>query len=210
MAAIYLKIDKNVKITGKQVTLGEIAQIRCGGNRELETALQRLTLPTAQITGPGRYVYSVMDVIDVIHKKYPQTQVTNLGEADFILTLEKDAAGSKIWQWAKTLFVCFLTFFGAAFSIMAFNNDVGITTLFGQLYELFTGSASDGFTVLELTYSVGLALGILLFFNHFGKRKITADPTPLEVEMRTYEDEIDTTLIEGKGRNKEKEPGGGT
>ena len=84
------------------------------------------------------------------------------------------------------------------------NNDVDTTKLFGQIYELITGSASDGFTILELTYSVGLTIGILIFFNHFGKRKFTVDPTPMEVEMRLYENDIQTTLIEDFAR-KEKE-----
>ena len=83
---------------------------------------------------------------------------------------------------------------------MAFNNDIGITNLFGQLYRQFTGEASDGFTVLEVTYSLGVGIGILVYFNHFSRKKRTTDPSPLEVEMRTYEDEVDTTLIEAEGR----------
>ena len=31
-----------------------------------------------------------------------------------------------------------------------------------------------------------------------------ADPTPLEVEMRTYEDDVDTTLIESGNRKEGK------
>lgn len=46
---------------------------------------------------------------------------------------------------------------------MAFNNDVGGTKLFGQIYELVMGKQSDGFTVLEVTYSIGLTFGILVF-----------------------------------------------
>ena len=67
-----------------------------------------------------------------------------------------------------------------------------------------TGNESDGFTVLEISYSAGLAIGILVFFNHFFKWKVSADPTPLEVEMRTYEEDICKTLIEDAGR-KERE-----
>lgn len=33
-------------------------------------------------------------------------------------------------------------FLGAAFAIMTFNNDVGITELFAQVYKQFTGSES--------------------------------------------------------------------
>ncbi|MEE0884349.1 MAG: stage V sporulation protein AA, partial [Faecalimonas sp.] len=46
-----------------------------------------------------------------------------------------------------------------------------------------------------LGYSVGLVAGILVFFNHFGKKKISVDPTPIEVEMRLYENDIQTTVI---------------
>ena len=86
---------------------------------------------------------------------------------------------------------------------MAFNNDIDVTKLFGQLYETFTGTQSNGFTLLEISYSVGVGMGILIFFHHFAKKKGGSDPTPLEVEMRTYEDEIDLTLIES-GNQKEK------
>jgi len=145
-----------------------------------------------------------MDMIEVIQKEYPSVEVNNLGEADFIVTVEKEKQPSLAGQWAKTILVCLLSFFGAAFSIMAFNNDVGITNLFGQLYELFTGQPSSGFTVLEVTYSLGLALGIILFFNHFATKKFSGDPTPLEGEMRSYEDQVDTTVIEADNRNPEK------
>ena len=97
-----------------------------------------------------------------------------------------------------------ISFIGAAFSIMAFNNDVGTTKMFSQIYELVTGKTNSGFTILELTYCIGLTIGILTFFNHFGKKKFSVDPTPMEVEMRLYENDIQTTLIETYSR-KEKE-----
>lgn len=208
MTTVYLKIDKNVKITGKSVCLKEIAQIKCS-DKAVETKVKLLKLPTPQISGPGRYIGSVVDVIEAIQKEYPAVEVNNLGEADFIMTLEKENAPGALWQWTKTILVCLLTFFGASFSIMAFNNDIGITNLFEQLYELFTGDKSNGFTILEISYSAGLGIGIIVFFNHFGKRKITADPTPLEVQMRKYEDEINDALIEADSRCGDNSRSGG-
>ena len=130
--------------------------------------------------------------------------VQNMGEQDFIVTYEEAKTAGGVVHFLKAAAVVVTSFIGAAFSIMTFNNDVDTTKLFGQIYELITGSASDGFTILELTYSVGLTIGILIFFNHFGKRKFTVDPTPMEVEMRLYENDIQTTLIEDFAR-KEKE-----
>ena len=121
-----------------------------------------------------------------------------------IIVYEKQQTPNKLFHLCKTAAVVLISFVGAAFSIMAFNNDVDTVKLFGQIYELLTGRASDGFTVLELTYCIGLVIGILTFFNHFGKKRFTVDPTPMEVEMRLYENDLQTTLIENFSR-KEKE-----
>ena len=68
-------------------------------------------------------------------------------------------------------------------------------------------SATGKLTILELSYSVGIGLGVLLFFNHFGHLKLSDDPTPMQVQMRTYEDDVNQTLIEQAERteNPEKE-----
>ena len=93
-----------------------------------------------------------------------------------------------------------MCFFGASFTIMAFHNDIGIVDVFGKYYELVTGKESSGFTVLEVSYSIGLAAGIILFFNHIGGRRITKDPTPIEVEMASYEEDVEKALIKNADR----------
>lgn len=200
---LYLKIDKNVQAREETVYLKDIAQINCS-TKPIENKVKTLRLPTEVVKGPGRYVFSVFDVIEVIQKEYPNLSISNLGETDFVLTVEAPKRFDDAVGWVKTGIVCLLSFFGGAFSIMAFNNDVDVTKLFGQLYETFTGEASDGFTLLEISYSIGVGLGILVFFHHFSRKKGISDPTPLEVEMRTYEDEIDLTLI-ASGNRKEKQ-----
>ncbi|MBQ6833954.1 MAG: stage V sporulation protein AA, partial [Lachnospiraceae bacterium] len=65
---------------------------------------------------------------------------------------------------------------------------------------LVMGTPSDGLTILEISYSIGLAFGILVFFNHFASWKLTVDPTPIEVEMRTYETNVNKTLIQNDKR----------
>ena len=88
-----------------------------------------------------------------------------------------------------------------AFSIMTFHTDIGVRELFLDVYTRFLPQMTPGFSVLEISYSIGIGLGVVLYFNHFGRRKFTQDPTPLEVEMRVYEDDIDTTIIEQNDRS---------
>lgn len=196
---LYLKIDRNVEVHDSRVMLGDIAQVECS-NKDIENRIKTLKIPGATNGKPGRHAMSLMEIITEIHKEYPSLEVNNIGEYDFIITYPKAKQPGNFLCWIKTIAVCFLAFFGAAFTIMTFNNDVDIPKLFGQLYQQFTGMESDGFTILELTYSIGVGLGILVFFNHFAGKKLTKDPTPMEVEMRLYEDDIDTTLIESSSR----------
>lgn len=153
---------------------------------------------------PGRYVMSVMDLISEIQKKEPDLEINNIGEADFIITFKNEPGSGLVWQWCKIIFVGLAAFFGAGFSIMTFNNDVDVGGLFSQIYTQVTGQTSGHFTVLEITYSIGIGLGVLFFFNHFGHMKITDDPTPMQIQMRLYEENVNKTLIEDIDRTSEK------
>ena len=93
-----------------------------------------------------------------------------------------------------------ISFFGAAFTIMAYHNDIGLSELFSRVYTVFTGRETSGFTELEIAYSIGLCVGIVVFFNHIGGRRLTKDPTPIEAEMFDYEDTVENTLIDTANR----------
>lgn len=196
---VYLKIEKNVQIHSRIVSFKDIAQI-VADDSALENKIRVLKLPPDTVQGPGRYPISVMTLIELIQQEFPGIEVNNIGEADFILTLEKKKQPGGLYAWCKTALVALIAFFGAAFAIMTFNNDANVTDVFGNLYRLIMGAEPQGITVLEISYSVGLSLGILVFFNHFASWKITVDPTPIEVEMRLYEENLDKALIQNAGR----------
>ena len=85
---LYLKIDRNVQAKGSPVHLRDIAGLYCSA-KQIENKVRTLRLPTEVIRGPGRYVFSVLDVIAVIQQEYPSLEIENLGETDFIITVEK-------------------------------------------------------------------------------------------------------------------------
>lgn len=199
---LYIKADKNVEVTRPDITLGDILSLECS-NASVAARVKTLRVLRVQPKKEkekNRYVVSILKIIEIIHGEYPNLEIQNMGEPDIIVTYESQKTPNSFVHWAKTIAVVIITFFGAAFSIMAFNNDVDTTKLFAQIYEQVTGTASDGFTVLEVTYCVGVIIGILVFFNHFGKKRFSVDPTPMEVEMRTYENDIQTTLVETYAR----------
>ena len=195
-------MDSNKKVTNNKLFLSDICELECA-NKELETKLKVLPIKNLKLEKPGRYVKSVLEIFREIHEAYPSLQIENVGEMDFIITYEERKPDHNWLEWIKAASISLLSFFGAAFSIMTFHNDIDITGLFSDIYRLFTGQSSDGFTVLELAYSLGLGVGIVVFFNHLAGKKLTDDPTPLDVKMRTYENDLNQTIIEEKNRQKE-------
>lgn len=196
---LYIKGDKNIEVTKPEVTLGDILSMECS-NQNVIPRLKTIKVMKMQEKNGQSKVISILKIIKLIHEIYPNMDVQNLGETDIIVTYEEQKSTGMISYLIKTGFTAVLTFTGAAFAIMTFNNDVSVRKLFSQIYQLMTGIKPQGSTILELSYSIGLTIGILLFFNHFGKKKFSVDPTPLEVQMRTYENEIQTTLVENASR----------
>lgn len=202
MQAVYIKADRDVEVDRTDIRIGDVIQIE-GTDKRTREQICRLPLVTVSCTDQkkeSRMCLSILQVIRKIHTAFPQLDIVNVGEKDFIITYKKEKDAGKFLHVLKAAIVVLISFFGAAFSTMAFNNDVDTVKMFGQIYELTTGKPSDGFTILEITYSIGLILGILIFFNHFGKSRSGTDPTPLEVEMRLYENDIQTTLIENNSK----------
>ena len=201
---LYIQTEENVEVHHPHVYLQDIAKLSCSNSKMLNK-LRVMPVANLQPDKPGRYVISVMDLIKEIQQKEPDLDITTIGEPTFLITYQKEGTVNIVLRWCKVVFVCLATFFGAGFSIMTFNNDVDIPALFEQIYTQVTGQASDGFSILEISYSVGIGLGVLFFFNHFGRMKLTDDPTPMQVQMRLYENDVHTTIMEDNSRNQEQE-----
>ena len=202
---LYLKTAQNTIVTDRHVKLSDIAKLECADPAIVRQLKQKKIYTFEDAMKPRKQkpvmkVFSVLKIIEQIHEEYPGLTISNEGESDFIIEYLPNPQKPGWVDAVKTTVLCIIIFFGAAFTIMAFNNDVGVTDVFSKFYQQVTGSASDGVTELEICYSVGMALGILIFFNHVGHKKITPDPTPIQVEMRKYEQDIDTAFIENAER----------
>lgn len=196
---VYIKPKRNAEVTKEAVFLKDIASVTCT-DETLKTKVKTLKIYQFRAEGEKRAVVSALKLIELIQGIEKGVTVENVGEQDTLIKYVKTAQTKGILVWTKVVFVALISFFGTAFTIMAFHNDIGIHDVFGRIYEEMMGQPSSGFTTLEVTYSLGLAVGIVLFFNHIGGRRITTDPTPIEVEMRIYEKDVDDTLIETADR----------
>lgn len=198
-ATIYINAQQNVELQSEDVYVKDIGKLTCS-DAHILAKVKAIKLHCFKKSEPKRQVISLLKVIEEIDKVCPGVSVESIGESAVMVEYINVNKHKGPLQMIKLIFVAMISFFGTAFTIMAFHNDIGINDVFAKVYEMIMGQQGDGYGILELAYSLGLAIGIIVFFNHIGGRRITKDPTPIEVEMRVYETDVNTALIETADR----------
>lgn len=189
---VYIKANGNCVVYDKNITLGDVLKIECT-NIGILRAIKQMDLYS--FNHEHAVVFSILKVVERIHVDYPNAEIINCGESDFVVEYQKNTVKSPVLEKLKLWLVSVIVFFGSAFTIMTFHIDIGITKVFTRFYEQVMGVDKPKVTELEISYSIGLAVGIIVFFNHFRKRKLTNDPTPIEVEMKKYNDDLIITKV---------------
>lgn len=184
---VYVKASGNCIVYDKNITLGDVLKIECT-NVGMLRGIKQMEL--YRFNHEHSVVFSILKVIELIHQDYPNAEIVNCGESDFIVEYQKSTVKSAVWEKIKLFLVAVIIFFGSAFTIMTFHIDIGIQKTFSRFYEQVMGESKPLVTELEISYSIGLAVGIIVFFNHFSKKKLTHDPTPIEVEMKKYNQDL--------------------
>ena len=58
-----------------------------------------------------------LELVEAVQDKEQTVDVTHMGETNIVITYETQKHKHVVWSWAKTVLVCFLTFFGGAFPL---------------------------------------------------------------------------------------------
>lgn len=198
---LYVKIAQNIPVNKRVLTFKDIATLYCT-NKKIVQTLEKETFYTLPKDTAQKTMFTIGKVYEEIHKTYPNLKIENIGERDFIVDYERpdQKEKSRIYEYIKTGLVSLIVFFGAAFTIMTFNEDVSVSDVFDKVYKMIMGVEKQGGSILEISYAAGLPLGILVFYNHFRRKKIKDDPTPIQVEMSTYEEQVNKAMIKTASR----------
>lgn len=196
---VYLKIGQNVQVVNKKILLQDIAEI-FSADSNMVKEIGNIILYTVKGNKDETLVFSVIKVVSMIQKQYPDVTIQTIGEPEFIVEYKLPVPDKRWLEYTKLIFVALIVFFGSAFTIMTFNTDVSVGDVFNDFYYLVTGVHKSDGSILEIAYSIGIPIGILGFYNHFKSSKIHDDPTPLHMEMRTFEEDLNNTIITDSSR----------
>ena len=178
---IFIKPVKKAVVTGRRaVMLKDIADVYCQTDKSLNVGDIIVFNIPSDSTGKS-YLVSAMDIVKAIGHKIPNASINNLGEMDTVIEyFPKPKKKSKLFEIIKIAFVTVVLFGGAMTAIMSFHSDSQMPAVFQTMYRIFFGVESTKPYIIYVPYSIGLAVGIIVFFNHFMGKSITNDPTPIE------------------------------
>lgn len=204
---IYIKPTKKVFICQrKSVYLKDVAEVYTKSPDKIR--LLNLTVLTIKDETHHTEVISVIDIITKIDLAFPGNTVINVGENDVVIDyVPRPQKHSKFSNFLKITTITLITFIGSATAIMSFNSEGQIPRVLENFYYIFFRKNEINPGIITIPYSIGICLGIIVFFNHFSKAKLTIDPSPIEVEMTTYEKETIESIIDNTEREKLKESG---
>ncbi|RCX23199.1 stage V sporulation protein AA [Fontibacillus phaseoli] len=191
VSPVYLRLRKQVKLPiGSPVRLGDIARILA--EPELEPGLLGLVLDRPEYSDGNLIVIDMLLVIACIRRKYPSIRVEVLGEPHVLVEMVSSEKKPSLILFA---IVWLLLFFGAGLTIMNFHADVSMPAVQVRIVEMLTGKKDDHPYLFQGAYSIGIGFGMIIFFNHLFKKKWNEEPTPLEVEMYLYQENLNQYVV---------------
>lgn len=190
---VYIKPSESCTVYHPHINIGDVMKVE-SSDVSLMRKIKQMNL--YQFSHEHGVVFSVMIVIQRILKEYPNVDVVNCGEQDFIVEYVKSTVTSALWNRVKLILVATLVFFGSAFTIMSFHNDIDIQGVFDRFYMQLMGKEKHMVSELEISYAIGIGTGIIIFYNHFSKKRLTKDPTPIEVELKKYTQDLNSAKVD--------------
>jgi len=187
---IYIKLKKTLSTNKKVVFLEDIAQVISEDTSILKIPILK------DIT--DKHPVRAIDIIAKINAKNKKLVVNIIG-TDYMVVEKKGEPPSKAFELLKVFFIAAILFTGCVTAIVTFHTETSLDKVLNLYAETFSVS---NMSFLYIPYAIGIGVGIIIFFNHAFSKKLTSDPTPIEVEMNAYSNDIIETLVEAEEEKK--------
>jgi stage V sporulation protein AA len=191
ISTLYIRFRKRVSIDKDQpILLRNIADLLSDPEIEQNLHSHVISCPTSQ--DGNLILIDMMMVIRSIRQIYPVIQIEGFGEPHVLIEIKSERARP---HFIILALVWLLLFVGSGLTILNFHADVSMLEVHQRIYELLTGKQIRHPYFLQIPYSIGIGLGMVLFFNHVFKKKFSEEPSPLEVEMFLYQESTNRYVI---------------
>jgi|SRR5690625_4752631 len=184
---MYLRLKRKRSITSNtKIRLKDVALITTT-HAEKEKIEQ---IPIYHVTNKDKD-YVIIDsflIIKHLNRLYPDLEIQLVGVTESIIQIQNNSKNPPI---LLACLVWLVLFIGTAMTIINFHYDVSMQEVQQKLHYILTGEQEEFPLWIQIPYSIGLGVGMVLFLNQWFKKKLNEEPSPLEIEMFNYQKDID-------------------
>ncbi|WP_425446073.1 stage V sporulation protein AA [Dethiothermospora halolimnae] len=200
---IFIQFEPKIKVKpGEEIRLMNIASVFCK-DKEIKDRVLDIFVIKASDKAKSQVISSIT-IIEKIYKIYDNVDIIIYGGPEILIDIQVEKDSGKLLQIIKVIVVCLILSLGSAIAIINFHVDVGMEDSLKSIYTLVTGDKVKRPSILMVPYSLGIGIGMAIFFNNIFKKKWKKEPSPLEVEMRLYEKNMDEYILDETKHNKRK------
>ncbi|WP_338749922.1 stage V sporulation protein AA [Bacillus sp. FJAT-52991] len=201
--SIFIRLTPRIHLDmNAKVKLKDIAQVIAP--EQLLPSLLHMDIYQIKPEDQQIVIIEAMTIVKMILHQWPEVDIQFVGPSETIIDTAPPVKKS---VFPLFLFVWCLLFTGAALTIMNFHEDVSMQAVHVKLYEIITGKKKEHPLILQIPYSIGLGVGMILFFNHLFKKKFNEEPSPLEVEIFKYQQDLNQYVVLNEYKESRKNSG---
>lgn len=143
-------------------------------------------------------------IIKSILEYNPDLDINLMGASEVIIEIKSKEKANQLFEVLKIAFVSILLFFGAAIAIINFHEDVNMLKSLEKIYFTFTGIQDKNPKIMTIPYSIGLGIGVLVFFNRVisSSKRRKKEPGPMEIQLYLYDGEMEQLILNDLKKNK--------
>jgi len=199
---LFLQVEPKVTIKpNTQIKIKDIASVFCEDNK-LEREIKELTIGETNDFDNNK-VISVLSIIKTIKNINNNINIVIHGSPEILIHIKDHEKEKKLYKFIKVFIVSILLFFGASIAIINFHDDVNMEESLSTINYIITGVEKQNPLILTIPYSLGLGVGMVAFFQRVFKKKKKNVPSPLQLEMHSYEKNIDDYILDVTKHNSE-------
>ncbi len=157
-------------------------------------------------SGEGISVIFLIDIARAVRRAVEQADVRFLGTDDIIVEYVQQDKKRNLLQTVKTIVIGMFIVIAAGAALMNYHADVDMISALSRINRIVTNEDVELPLVTAIPYSLGVGLGLYLFFNLSSKKKSKKIqfPSPLKTEIASYTD-VAEDLMKEQARNERQE-----
>ncbi|WP_256757232.1 stage V sporulation protein AA [Cohnella sp. WQ 127256] len=186
------------------VTLGDVARLVT--DDDLQKRLKSVPLHRITPKDGNLLLIDMLQVVKAIRTEEPGLIIETFGEPHVLLEISPE--GEVKPRMFVLVLAWLLLFFGSGMAMMNFHADVNMPQVQRRITELITGKAQSHPWLFQIPYSIGIGMGMLLFFNRLLRKRLNDEPNPLEVEMFMYQENVNHYVITEEYSKKHEDQAG--